>query len=190
MPHNKPGLPVVPSARKELWEEALSWAKTVVFAVVFALIVNTFIIVNASVPTGSMLDTIQINDRLVALRLSYLFSDPERYDIVVFRAPDEPRKLYVKRVIGLPGETVTIKAGKVYIDDNQEPLEDFFVRSKPHEEDFGPVTVPDDSYFMLGDNRDNSADSRVWKNKFVVSKDILGKVLFRYFPNFKILYNL
>ena len=176
--------------KQEIIKEVISWTKTVVFAVVFALCITQFVIVNAKVPTGSMMDNIMPNDRIVAFRLSYLRSKPERYDIVVFHFPDDRKQLYVKRVIGLPGETVTIRAGKVYINDSQAPLDDSFVRTKPYEEDFGPVTVPDGSYFMMGDNRNNSADSRAWNNKYVVEKDILGKVLFRYFPSIKILYNL
>ena len=176
--------------KQDIIREIVSWIKTIVFAVVFALCITQFVIVNAKVPTGSMMDNIKPNDRIVAFRLSYIRTGPKRFDIVVFHFPDDRTQLYVKRVIGLPGETVTIRAGKVYINDNKDPLDDSFVRTKPYEEDFGPVTVPEGSYFMMGDNRNNSADSRVWNNKYVVSKDILGKVLFRYFPNFKILYNL
>ena len=176
--------------KEDVIKEVISWIKTIVFAVVFALLITQFVIVNAKVPTGSMMDNIVPNDRLVALRLAYLRTGPKRFDIVVFRFPDNRTQLYVKRVIGLPGETVTIKAGKVYIDNSAEPLDDSYVREPPYPDDFGPVKVPADSYFMMGDNRNNSADSRVWNDKFVIKKDILGKVLFRYWPNFKILYNL
>ena len=170
-------------------KEIISWIFTIAFAVVFALIITQFVIVNAKVPTGSMMDNIMPNDRLVALRLAYVNSGPKRFDIVVFRYPDDRTQLFVKRVIGLPGETVTIKAGKVYINNSTVPLDDSFVREPPNPEDFGPVTVPANAYFMLGDNRNNSLDSRYWNNKFVVRSDVLGKVLFRYWPNFKILYN-
>ena len=176
--------------RETIIREIVSWIKTIVFAVVFALLITQFVIVNAKVPTGSMQDNITPNDRLVALRLAYINSGPKRFDIVVFRFPDDRTQLYVKRVIGLPGETVTIKTGKVYINNSEDPLDDSFVRETPYPDDFGPVTVPENSYFMMGDNRNNSADSRAWNNKFVEIKDILGKVLFRYWPNLKILYNL
>ena len=176
--------------KENLIKEVVSWIKTIVFAVLFALFITQFVIVNAKVPTGSMMDNIIPKDRLVALRLAYFNSNPKRFDIVVFRFPDDRTQLYVKRVIGLPGETVTMIAGKVYINGSDDPLDDSFVREPPYPEDFGPVTVPADSFFMMGDNRNNSADSRVWINKFVIKKDILGKVLFRYWPNFKILYNL
>ncbi|MDR2650095.1 MAG: signal peptidase I [Clostridiales bacterium] len=175
--------------KQEIIKEVISWIKTIVAAVVFAVCITQFVIVNAKVPTGSMMDNIMPNDRIVAFRLSYINSGPKRFDIIVFRFPDDPKQLYVKRVIGLPGEIVTIKAGKVYINDNSTPLDDSFVRTQPYEEDFGPVTIPEDSYFMMGDNRNNSADSRVWLKKYVIKEDILGKVLFRYFPSFRILYN-
>jgi signal peptidase I len=177
----------VQSAKSELLEEAISWAKTVVFAVVFALLVNQFVIVNASVPSGSMEDTIQINDRIVAFRLSYLMSDPERYDIVVFRSPDDESKLYVKRVIGLPGEIVEIKNGKIYLNDSDIPLHDDFIKGRAFG-NFGPYHVPEGYYFMVGDNRGKSNDSRHWNNSYVEKEKILGKVIFRYFPGIKNLY--
>jgi signal peptidase I len=163
--------------------EVVSWVKLVVFAVLFALFINQFVIVNASVPSGSMENTIMTNDRIVAFRLSYLFAEPQRFDIVVFRFPDNEEKLYVKRIIGLPGETVLIADGRVYIDDSETPLRDGFVKAAPYG-DFGPYDVPEDCYFMLGDNRGTSDDSRKWENKYVNRGKILGKVVFRYYPSF------
>jgi signal peptidase I len=180
--------------KSELLEEALSWAKMIVFAVVFALIVNNFVIVNASVPTGSMKNTIMEHDRIVAFRLSYgfwkfTFSEPKRYDIVVFRYPDNESILYVKRIVGLPGDRIEIKNGKVYRNGSGIPLNDHFIRSAA-EGDYGPYTVPEGHYFMLGDNREDSQDSRFWINKYVSKEKILGKVVCRYYPGFKLLYNL
>jgi signal peptidase I len=173
-----------PSPKTELWEEALSWAKTVVFAVVFALLVNQFVIVNASVPTGSMEETIQVNDRIVAFRLSYLMSEPQRYDIVVFRYPDDESTLYVKRIMGLPGETVEIQNGLIFINGSGTALRDEFIKG-PDYDSYGPFEVPEGHYFMVGDNRGNSRDSRHWNNTFVDERKILGKVIFKYFPGFK-----
>ncbi|MDR1537679.1 MAG: signal peptidase I [Clostridiales bacterium] len=173
----------------EVIHEIISWTKTVVLAVIFAIFINNVIIVNAKVPTGSMMDNILPNDRIVAFRLSYLMSSPKRFDIVVFRYPDDRKMLYVKRIIGLPGETVTIRQGKVYIDDSEAPLDDSFIREPANPDDFGPYTVPANSYFMMGDNRNTSMDSRYWVNTYVIKSDILGKVLIKYFPGFKILYN-
>lgn len=174
--------------KDEISKEIISWSKTVVFAVVFALCITNFVIVNAHVPTGSMENNIMPNDRIVAFRLSYMLSDPERFDIVVFRYPDDETMLYVKRVIGLPGETVNIKDGKVYINDSESPLEDYFIKEEPRD-NFGPYTVPEGKYFMMGDNRNSSLDSRYWMNTFVSKNKILGKVLIKYYPGFKLLYN-
>jgi signal peptidase I len=170
--------------------ELISWAKTIAFAVVFAAVVNNVVIVNATVPTGSMENNIMPKDRIIAFRLSYVFSKPKRFDIVVFRFPDDRSELYVKRIIGLPGDTIEIRGGKVFVNGSDDPLQDDFSPETPRFEDAGPYTVPEGSYFMLGDNRNNSADSRVWKNTFVVESDILGKVIFKYFPGVKMLYNI
>lgn len=178
-----------PSVKSELISEALSWAKTILFAVVFALLINRFVIVNASVPTGSMEDNIMPDDRIVAFRLSYIASDPQLYDIVVFRFPDDESKLYVKRIVGLPGDRVEIIDGKVYLNGSDTPLRDDFVKGVPYG-DFGPYEVPEGHYFMMGDNRGNSADSRYWNNKYVNKDKILGKVVFKYYPGFKNLYGL
>ncbi len=170
--------------KDEIKNEVISWLKVVVFAVVVSLIITNFIIVNAKVPSGSMENTIMTNDRVVANRLEYKFRDPKRYDIVVFPAPDEPETLFVKRIIGLPGDTIVIEAGEIYINGSREPLDTSFVKG-PLMGDFGPYEVPEDSYFMLGDNRNNSKDARSWQNKYVNKKDILGRVVFRYYPSFK-----
>ena len=168
------------------FKEVLSWIKTIIFAVVIAGFINIAVIVNATVPTGSMENTIMPGDRIIALRLAYYFSEPERGDIVVFRYPDDPDVLYVKRVIGLPGERVTIKDGKVYINDSIEPLDDSYVKETPVG-DYGPYDVPDNCYFMMGDNRNNSLDSRFWVNKYVEEDEILGKVYLKYFRGFEFL---
>lgn len=170
--------------------EILSWIKTIVFAFVLAIVINAFIIVNATVPTGSMENTIMPKDRIVAFRLSYLFQEPERGDIIVFKYPDDPEQkiLYVKRVIGLPGDMVEIINGKVYINGSSEPLEEPYLKEEPIGS-YGPYVVPEGCYFMLGDNRNNSQDSRYWTNKFVEEDQILGKVFFRYYKKFTILSN-
>ncbi len=172
----------------ETKKEIFSWVKTILGAVILAYIITTFIIVNAVVPTGSMKDTIMPGDRLVAFRLSYLFSEPERYDIVVFRYPDDEDTLYVKRIIGMPGDTINIVEGKVYVNDSKEPIKDEFIREEMIGS-FGPYTVPEGCYFMLGDNRNDSKDSRYWENTYVKEEKILGKVIFKYFPKIELLTN-
>jgi len=179
-----------PDVKGELVAEALSWAKVIVFAVVFALAVNLFVIVNASIPTGSMESTIRVNDRIIAFRLSYWFNNPDRYDIIVFRAPDDGIK-NVKRIIALPGERVSLVDGTVFI--NGVALErDEFITEGPFGylgPNFPETEVPESHYFVLGDNRGNSKDSRDWANPFVEERRILGKVIFRYYPGFSNLSN-
>jgi len=175
------------SIKSVVLEEALSWAKLIVFTVLLAVMLNQFVIVNASIPTGSMESSIMPNDRIVAFRLSYLFTDPDRFDIVIFRFPDDESRLYVKRIIGLPGETITIRDGSVYINDDQTPLRDDFIRDGVAVGDYGPFYVPAESFFMLGDNRGNSEDSRAWNEPFVHRNGILGKAIFKYYRGFGIL---
>ncbi len=92
--------------------------------------------------------------------------------------------MFIKRIIGLPGDTVMIRDGKVYINDSEEPLDDSFCPEDPLG-DYGPYTVPEGSYFMLGDNRNYSKDSRFWDNQYVRTDQIVGKALIRYFPSIK-----
>ena len=125
-------------------------------------------------------------DRIFGNRLAYLFEEPERFDIVIFKYPDDESQRFIKRVIGLPGETVEIREGKVYIDGSETPLDDSFTPETPVG-DYGPYTVPEGCYFMLGDNRNNSKDSRMWDNPYVKKEKILGKAVLRYFPGIEVL---
>ena len=164
--------------------EVISWIKTILLAAVLAGAVNSFLIVNAEVPTGSMENPIMTGDRILALRTSYWFDEPEAGDIAVFRYPDDPtgKTLYVKRIIGTEGDVVEVEDGEVYV--NGEMLtEDYIAETTVG--DFGPYLVPEDSYFMMGDNRNHSLDSRYWDNKFVHEDEILGKVELRYYKGFK-----
>ena len=99
--------------KKEDRKEIMSWILTIAIAVALALFLNNFVIINARIPSGSMENTIMTGDRLIGLRLAYKNSDPQRGDIIIFKFPDDETQKYVKRVIGLPGETVTIKDAKV-----------------------------------------------------------------------------
>lgn len=171
--------------KKSFFREVLEFVIPIILAVAIALFLKNYVIANAKVPTGSMLNTIQEGDRIIASRLAYINDDPERYDIIIFKYPDDESQYFVKRVIGLPGETVNIVNGIVYVtktDGTTIQLDDSFVTNCVPVGNFGPYVVPEDSYFMLGDNRNNSEDSRYWENKYVKKDKIIGKVLFRYYP--------
>lgn len=174
--------------KNAILSEVLDYVKVIIFAVVFVLIVNNFILINALVPSESMEKTIMTGDRIFGFRLAYEFEEPERFDIVIFKYPDDPeqKELYIKRVIGLPGETVNIVNGKVYIDGEQTPLDDSFCPETPIG-DFGPYIVPEGCYFMLGDNRNCSKDSRFWENTYVREDQIVGKAVLRYYPSIKLM---
>ena len=169
--------------KEELTGMAAVWdyLKTflIIFCVVFAM--NKLVYINAVIPSESMQDTIMKGDRVLGNRLAYIKDDPERYDIVIFKYPDDPSKIFIKRVIGLPGETVTVKDGKIYIDGKEQTQAVSFC---PEEMagSFGPYEVPEDSYFVMGDNRNNSLDSRYWDNTYVKKEAILAKAGFRYWP--------
>ncbi|MCC8027430.1 MAG: signal peptidase I [Clostridium sp.] len=169
-------------------KEIISWIQIIVAAVVIALVLNNFVIANSRVPTGSMENTIMSKSRVIGSRLSYINSDPQRGDVVIFHFPDDPtgKIYYVKRVIGLPGETVDIVDGKVYINGSDTPLDEPYILEPMEEpimdEPYGHYTVPEGCYFMMGDNRNNSQDARFWKNKYVAKDRIIAKVLFSYYP--------
>ncbi len=168
-----------------VWDEIFDYLKTIIFVVVIVLLLNQFVLINARIPSESMQNTIVVGDQIFGNRLAYRKSDPERFDIVIFRYPDDPSQLFIKRVIGLPGDNVEIYDGKVYINGSDTPLDDSFCPETPIG-DFGPYVVPEGSYFMLGDNRNWSKDSRFWENTFVEKDDILGKAVLRYWPLNKI----
>lgn len=183
----------------KIWSTVWDYVKMIIIVVVVVLIVNNVVLINAKIPSESMENTIMTGDRIFGFRMAYginfdffgkhiskKMKDPERYDIIIFKYPDDESQLFIKRLIGLPGETVEIRDGKVYIDGSEEPLDDSFVRETPTG-NFGPYTVPEDCYFMLGDNRENSRDSRYWNNTFVTFDEIVGKAVIRYFPSIKLL---
>lgn len=183
----------------KIWNEIWDYVKMIVIVVVVVLFVNNFILINAKIPSESMEKTIMTGDRVFGFRLAYginanifgnqiskKMKDPERFDIIIFKYPDDESQLFIKRLIGLPGETVEIRDGKVYINGSSEPLDDSFVPETP-KGNYGPYVVPEDSYFMLGDNREHSRDSRFWDNTFVTFDEIVGKAVVRYFPSIKLL---
>ena len=164
-------------------KEALSWVLTFAAAILVALVLKNFVIINATVPTGSMENTIMPGDDLFGFRLAYQFSEPKRGDIIIFKYPDDEEEKYVKRIIGLPGETVRISNAKVYIDDSETPLQEEYLKDEwtvatgPFE-----FQVPEGCYFVMGDNRNDSWDARYWDNTYVAREKIIGKAEWVYFP--------
>ena len=183
--------------KKSAMREILDFCLPIIIALIVAMVLKTFVFANAQVPTGSMLNTIQEGDRIIASRIEYNFHEPERYDIIIFKFPDDVAahkedpsvkvQYYVKRIIGLPGETVTIVNGVVYVTDKDgksTQLEDDFVTACTPTGNYGPYEVPEDSYFVMGDNRESSVDSRFWSTTNYVDENlIIGKVKFRYYPS-------
>ena len=163
--------------------EALSWVFTFAAAILVALVLKNFVIINATVPTGSMENTIMPGDDLFGFRLAYQFSEPKRGDIIIFKYPDDEEEKYVKRIIGLPGETVRISNAKVYIDDSETPLQEEYLKDEwtvatgPFE-----FQVPEGCYFVMGDNRNDSWDARYWDNTYGAREKIIGKAEWVYFP--------
>lgn len=166
------------------WKQELkSWIVTLGITVAVVFVIKNFIIINASVPTGSMENTIMPGDNLLGYRLAYLLEEPERGDIIFFYFPDDESQKYVKRIIGLPGEKVVISDGKIYINDSEVPLQEDYLKEEwvigtgPFE-----FEVPEGSYLVLGDNRNSSQDARYWINSYVTKEKIIGKAIFTYFP--------
>ena len=173
--HNKPG-----KEGKKAMHPVLEWVLIIVIALAAALFINFVIIINSVVPSGSMESTIMTNSRMMGLRVTYWFSDPQQGDIIVFKYPDDPSQNFVKRVIGVPGDTVEIIHGVTYV--NGEVLDEPYLNETPLDKNFGPYEVPEGCYFVMGDNRNNSNDARYWKNTYVTRDAVLGKALFVYWP--------
>ena len=170
------------------WKKELrDWLIIFVSAFALAYAITHFVIIKTEIISGSMISTLNIDDHVVANRLSYVFSEPKRGDIIFFAYPDDESKTYVKRIIGLPGEKVEIKKGKIYINDSDTPLDEPYLHEKPVKSDWGPYQVPEASFFMLGDNRNVSIESRYWDNKFVRKDQIFGKAWFRYRPGLSLI---
>lgn len=161
--------------------EILAWGRTLVSAGVYATLIVTFVAQVARVEGQSMAPTLADEDRLIVNKFAYLVGDPQPGDIVMLASPREPDQWLVKRVIAQPGDVVAIEDGQVYVNDS--PLADTFVppEYRSHD-DRAPVVVPDGHYYVLGDHRTNSADSRDWSFGFVPRKYITGRVQARWWP--------
>ena len=163
-------------------KEIFDWLAVIVIAVLISFVLHTFVIVNATVPTSSMESTIMAGDRVIGSRLYYIRHEPVRGEIVMFDYPDDPSILYIKRIIGEPGDHIEITGGVVYV--NGEALDEPYLNVVT-EGEWGPYDVPEGCYFMMGDNRNDSADSRYWQNTYLRKEGIVGKAVFKYWKGFE-----
>lgn len=164
-----------PPKKKSLIRE---YVEALAIALALAFLIRAFVVQAFKIPSESMLDTLQVGDHLLASKFAYGVKlpftnkyiyegpDPERGDIIIFQYPNDPSVDYIKRVIGVPGDTIEVRQKQLYR--NGQPVKEDFIRhTDPNgieriRDDYGPVTVPEGKYFVMGDNRDNSLDSRFW----------------------------
>ncbi len=201
--------------KKTGWkEELISWIQVLVSAAAIAFVLTTFIIANSEVPTGSMENTIMAGSRVIGSRLHYKFSEPERGDVAIFvwgwghkncRTMFEGEELeicprcqeevgrntetiyYVKRVIGVEGDVIDIVDGNVYLNGSETPLDEPYIAEEMDPDETFHFEVPEGCYFMMGDNRNYSADARYWKNPYISKDKMIAKVLVEYFPTPKLI---
>ncbi|MDI6870195.1 MAG: signal peptidase I [Bacillota bacterium] len=155
------------------------YVEAVVLAAVLAAFIMTFIARSFFVEGYSMEPTLHHGERLLVDELTYRFRPPARGEIVVLRFPANPRMRFIKRVIGVPGDRIVIQGGRVIL--NGRPLEEGYI-AEPARSDAGPYVVPPDSYFVLGDNRNNSQDSRFPTVGYVPRRLVVGRAILRYWP--------
>ena len=186
-------------------EEIMDWLKCILTAIVLVFVLNTFIIINARIPSASMENTIMTHDRLIGLRFAYWYSVPRRGDIVLFRYPLDEKTIYIKRVIGESGDHVEIHEGRIYINGSEEPLEEPYLKEEWVSDNDGYVfDVPDRAILVLGDNRNISQDARFWADlaieegladnaeeaerfTYVTDGEVLGRAVWKYWKGFDLL---
>lgn len=159
----------------------LEWVQSIAVAVVSALFIITFVGQSFVVEGSSMLPNLRDGERLLVEKITYRFRDPSHGEVVVFHHPNERSKRLIKRVIGVPGDTVTVSQGRVYV--NGIPLDEEYINGPMVRwQQVGPLVVPEDHYFMLGDNRNASLDSRDPSLGFIARSQIVGRAIVRYWP--------
>ena len=175
--------PVVPQKKKEGFWDLIKFA---ILAILIVVPIRAFVAQPFIVSGSSMIPTFKNSDYLIVDEISYKFEAPKRGDVIVFKWPKDTSKYFIKRIIGLPGETVKIKGSLVTIINKDNP--NGLVLGEPYVENKSDntleITLPDDQYFVMGDNRSGSSDSRAWGN--LPSDLIVGRALVRLFPVNKI----
>ena len=160
--------------------ELKEWMESIIVAAILAFVIVTYVARTFLIPSTSMVPTLKVGDVILVDKITPKLTGIKRGDIVVFHPPiPNETRFFVKRVIGLPGDIVEVHDGKVFI--NGIPLNEPYVKEPPRY-DYGPVEVPKDQYFLLGDNRNNSFDSHAWDYPFVSRKLIEGRVIMIIFP--------
>jgi signal peptidase I len=173
------GVRAVPQHKSALRE----YAEALIVAVLLALVIRTFVVQAFKIPSGSMIPTLDIGDHILVNKFIYDFTTPQRGDVIVFKYPQDESRDFIKRVIGLPGDTLEIRGRQVFI--NGKPLAQPYARfvdgrqSPSEQEHFGPIVIPPHKLFMMGDNRDRSMDSRVWG--LLDESKVEGKAFIVYF---------
>ncbi len=165
--------------------EVKEWAWAIGVALILTLILRTYVIQAFKIPSGSMIPTLKVGDKLFVNKYVYRFEEPQRGDIIVFKFPSDPKKDFIKRLVAKPGDTIEIREGHLVVNgETQEastPFAQFYYYNHgPYGDPGQKIIVPPDSYYVLGDNSANSTDSRFWG--FVPKKNLLGKAIFRWWP--------
>ncbi|MEB3341744.1 signal peptidase I [Okeania sp.] len=169
----------------KIWQEQKENIKVLAIALFLSFLIRILIAEPRYIPSDSMMPTLEVGDRLVIEKISYKFNPPATGDIIVFQPPQvlerygySKNQAFIKRVIGLPGDTIRVENGIVYI--NDEPLTENYIAEPPEYILPTSIKIPEDRYFVMGDNRNNSNDSHVWG--FLPRKNIIGKAIFRFWP--------
>lgn len=169
--------------KKKNWKDiSKDWGQSLLYAGVVALFIRTFFFQAYRIPSGSMIPTLRIGDHLISNKVVYKLREPLRGEVIIFIYPKNPRKTFVKRLIGLPGEKVKIYNGKIFINGKEVKNPRISCRYYYSQGPYGEeeVNVPKNSFYVLGDNTTNSNDSRYWG--FVPEKNLAGKAYFIYWP--------
>lgn len=165
--------------------EAREWTEAIIVALILTLILRTFVVQAFKIPSGSMIPTLLQGDKLFVNKFIYRFRSPKRWEIIVFKYPEDPKKDFIKRLIATPGESVEIRQGAIYINGKRQTQPDeiagnIYYNQEPYGSSGQAVKVPDNSYYVLGDNSLSSRDSRYWG--FVPKKNMVGLAFVRWWP--------